>query len=94
MPMPIPSAPSSSPRLTSAIVSRCSSGVAARVTALSRGSRVPESCITAMRAGRWPEVAPKFTSALPSRARYHSGTGETPTSISSAVVTPSMALKR
>src|ERR1019366_3392649 len=67
--------------------------VAARFAA-SRGASLPLSCITYMRAGMCPDVAPKLINACPSRARYHSGTGETPTSISSAVVPPSLALKR
>ena len=51
------------------------------------------SCITAIRAGMCPELAPKLMSDFPARAAYHSGTGDTPTSSSSAVVTPSIALK-
>ncbi len=51
------------------------------------------SCMTAIRAGMCPELAPKLISDLPARAAYHSSTGDTPTSSSSAVVTPSIALK-
>ena len=96
MPMPIPSAPSSNPRPEQlADLPALVLGVAARSTALSRGSSLPVSCITAMRAGNSPagraEVDQRL--ALPA-ARYQAATGETPTSISSAVVTPSRALKR
>jgi len=90
--MPMPTPPSSRSRRTIASIAVCSSGVAARFIAASRGSRPPLSFITAMRAGMWPALAPKWTSDLPSRALYHSPTGETPTSSSSAVVTPSIAL--
>ncbi len=94
IPMPIPSAPSSSPRRTRSRICARSASVDARSTARSCGSSVPVSCITRMRAGNSPELAPKLISAFPSRAAYQEATGETPTSISSAVVTPSRALSR
>ena len=47
-----------------------------------------------MRAGMCPTVAPKLIRERPSRSAYHARTGETPTSISRAVVTPSLALNR
>ena len=46
-----------------------SAGVAARSTARSRGSSVPLSCMTAMRAGRSPLEAPKLMRAFPRAAR-------------------------
>ena len=50
-------------------ISRCSPGVAARSRRYRAAASVPQSCITAMRAGMCPAVAPKLIGALPSRAR-------------------------
>ena len=44
------------------------------------------SFMTTIRAGMWPELAPKLINDLPSRAAYHLSTGQAPTSTMSSTV--------